>query len=747
MNPTAIACRSYRTFEELELHLPEGALAVTGSMGSGKSSIVEAIELALYGSCRTGALSDNLGIGFDDRLEITLTFEHDGETYRARRGYSAAGRGKPTLDLEREELTNPGNGGSRTLSADFVPLTRESIRATQQAIEELIGLSHDSFRASCFIAQKDASAFTNASPADAKAILGEVMRLGAWDRLRDVNRERKRTVEREGEQLAGRIALLEESAGSLDELEATRATIAQGVLAAELAHGDAEKKLTAAAETVQEIERIAARYVAASSQLSASEARFRERQAVIDRAATAKLEAVPVQRELSEAGSPSARLAELEERRVAMEAQRELRRQAEAERARLETEYQADVRQLEALDREREGLSGKCSEILETIARLGQSGTHRCDRCEQELHAESLERALASLRAEHMSHGERVSEIDAAMADLQRHAKKITYAAGLIEVPDAPHSEEQAALVAEIQTVRQAELVLAGLRQKLAGLEAQVTEVTPSLSAEVAGLALEVVAAQEALAAIEEPEPGALDGQRVAAVTAKAELDIASHRLTETRAALVRAESALEAAQKIAGELRSARGREQELLGELDLLALLERAYGRDGIPALIVETLAIPAIEREANRILAAFGESNRVELRTQAERKSGDGLKDGLWIVVQTPEGERGHRTFSGGEGACLDFALRVGLARLLRHRAGADISFLVVDELEGLDEARQAAFVEIILGLRDEFSKIMISSHYSGLRDAPLDALIEVVNEDGRSRIVGDREAVLV
>jgi hypothetical protein len=51
-------------------------------------------------------------------------------------------------------------------------------------------------------------------------------------------------------------------------------------------------------------------------------------------------------------------------------------------------------------------------------------------------------------------------------------------------------------------------------------------------------------------------------------------------------------------------------------------LKLAEKAYGRDGIPALIVENAAIPQLELEANRILGELGGATagcRVELRTQ--------------------------------------------------------------------------------------------------------------------------------
>jgi exonuclease SbcC len=220
-------------------------------------------------------------------------------------------------------------------------------------------------------------------------------------------------------------------------------------------------------------------------------------------------------------------------------------------------------------------------------------------------------------------------------------------------------------------------------------------------------------------------------------VTAKAELEIVAHRLTESRTALIRAESALEQATKIAAESGMVELRRDELQTELDLLVHLERAYGRDGIPALIVESSAIPSIETEASRILAELGTSYRVELRTQRALKSGDGLADTLDVVVIGDVGERSYETFSGGERTRINLALRIALARLLAHRRGAESRLLAIDEPEFLDEAGTAQLAEVLQGLSADFDRILLVSHVPTLRDA-FDQTIEVVKDGNRSRI---------
>jgi DNA repair exonuclease SbcCD ATPase subunit len=130
----------------------------------------------------------------------------------------------------------------------------------------------------------------------------------------------------------------------------------------------------------------------------------------------------------------------------------------------------------------------------------------------------------------------------------------------------------------------------------------------------------------------------------------------------------------------------------------LDLLKLAERAYGRDGIPALIVENAAIPQIETEANRILDELGGHRycRIELRTQRALKTSRAPRDARHRHPHTDAGERPYETFSGGERTRLNLALRIALARLLAHRRGAESRLLAIDEPEFLDEPLVTALI---------------------------------------------------
>lgn len=103
MNPLHVRAANYRTFGTLDLDLPSGCVAIVGPNGAGKSSLVNLVDLCLFGpDGRSWAPYLTQG-GESTELEVELEFEHAGQRYRIRRGYSARGAGKTTVDFERWE--------------------------------------------------------------------------------------------------------------------------------------------------------------------------------------------------------------------------------------------------------------------------------------------------------------------------------------------------------------------------------------------------------------------------------------------------------------------------------------------------------------------------------------------------------------------------------------------------------------------------------------------------------------------
>ncbi|MCC6805763.1 MAG: SMC family ATPase [Anaerolineae bacterium] len=163
----------------------------------------------------------------------------------------------------------------------------------------------------------------------------------------------------------------------------------------------------------------------------------------------------------------------------------------------------------------------------------------------------------------------------------------------------------------------------------------------------------------------------------------------------------------------------------------------LKLAFGKNGIPAMIIET-AIPELEAGANRLLNRMTDGRMsLMLTTQREKITG-GVAETLDIQIADELGTRAYEMFSGGEAFRIDFALRVALSQMLARRAGAQLRTLFIDEGFGTqDEEGRNKLVEAITAIQDDFNLILVITHIEDLRDSfPVHVAIEK-REDG-SRI---------
>jgi exonuclease SbcC len=153
-------------------------------------------------------------------------------------------------------------------------------------------------------------------------------------------------------------------------------------------------------------------------------------------------------------------------------------------------------------------------------------------------------------------------------------------------------------------------------------------------------------------------------------------------------------------------------------------LKLLERAFGKDGVPALLIEQ-ALPEIEEQANEILDRLsGGKMSVRFETQKEYKDRhrDDKRETLDIVITDSSGPREYELFSGGEAFRVNFAIRLALSRFLAQRAGARLQTLVIDEGFGSQDAEgRQRLIEAINMVRPDFAKILAITHMDELKDA--------------------------
>lgn len=177
----------------------------------------------------------------------------------------------------------------------------------------------------------------------------------------------------------------------------------------------------------------------------------------------------------------------------------------------------------------------------------------------------------------------------------------------------------------------------------------------------------------------------------------------------------------LEGQKERRGELENKR---DELTRRVKAYRQLEVAFGKDGVPALLIEQ-ALPQIETRANQILERLSGGNMaVRFITQREYKASnrEDRKETLEIQIQDQSGVRDYEMYSGGESFRIDFAIRLALSHILAQRAGARLQTLVIDEGFGSQDALgRQRLIEAINLVKDDFEKILVITHVDEIKEA--------------------------
>jgi exonuclease SbcC len=327
-------------------------------------------------------------------------------------------------------------------------------------------------------------------------------------------------------------------------------------------------------------------------------------------------------------------------------------------------------------------------------------------------------------KSDRVLRGEFAAEARAAVALLQQQKEGLGY-------------DQQAhdAVTASIRALLPAESMLATLDQAHADLQASAVEQS------VAATRLEALAEErERLAREQEP----LRATVVELPALRQALEEAQGRLRERRAA----ESAIQ--QRLGGlraQLQDAERRQTERTEVARELADAERQgwahkelaviFGKRGIQAMLIEN-ALPELEQDANDLLARMTDnSTQVKFATQRIGTGGKAIET-LEIKIADTMGTRTYEMFSGGEAFRINFAIRIALSKLLARGAGADLSFLLIDEGFGTQDAQgRDRLVEAISAIADDFEKILVVTHIDELKDQ-FDVHVEVSKGPGGSHI---------
>jgi exonuclease SbcC len=353
-------------------------------------------------------------------------------------------------------------------------------------------------------------------------------------------------------------------------------------------------------------------------------------------------------------------------------------------------EIDAELRQYDALKAEHGALHERISTIRQAAQRLDV----------ERVTLEEIRRKLSEedygleLRAEIIALRE---QIDGLGYDKDTHheARETLKAMHAFEV-------QKRELDTALQSLPDVETHVRNLQARYERYVAQLAEA----SAEVAALEQQI---EELAALVQEAQRRQADVMR---------LRTDERRATERLISVQQQLNAIEALRRRKLDLQA---RREELCNDEAIYQQLKEAFGRNGIPAMIIEA-AIPELEAATNKLLARMTDGRmHVRFDTQRAKKSGDGVIDTLDILISDELGTRTYDMFSGGESFRVNFALRIALSEFLAHRAGARLQTLVIDEGFGSqDDVGRERLIEAINAIKNDFDLILIVTHIEELRD---------------------------
>jgi len=231
-----------------------------------------------------------------------------------------------------------------------------------------------------------------------------------------------------------------------------------------------------------------------------------------------------------------------------------------------------------------------------------------------------------------------------------------------------------------------------------------------------------------------------IDGLRESVEEARRREDEMRRRRSEEQRAqeqVIRAQQALTALENARKRRADLETRRADLAERQAIYETLRGAFGKNGIPAMIIEA-AIPELEEAANHLLSRMTSGRmHVRLDTQREKRTG-GVAETLDILISDELGTRSYESYSGGEAFRVNFAIRVALSQMLARRAGAQLRTLFMDEGFGTqDENGRQRLVEAITAVQDAFDLLLVITHVEDLRDA-FPVQIEITKTADGSRI---------
>ena len=214
MRPLELCLEGFTSFRrEQRLDFSELDLfAITGATGAGKSSLLDAMTYALFGTTtRSGKQVSDLASQGSENLKVQLRFAVGSAQYRVTRRW----RFRPKSPENKVILESWQNGLWETLGTSIV--------AVQNTIEQILGMDFDTFTRAIILPQGKFDEFIKGDASKRREILRQLAGFEIFEQMRKEANELAKLLKQEREMVERQLAEL--SAPTADEVAGKRSQL------------------------------------------------------------------------------------------------------------------------------------------------------------------------------------------------------------------------------------------------------------------------------------------------------------------------------------------------------------------------------------------------------------------------------------------------------------------------------------------------------------------------------------------
>ncbi|MCL4366796.1 SMC family ATPase [Patescibacteria group bacterium] len=697
MIPTKLKLSNFTSYGTSvpELNLTDfNMAAISGQNGAGKSSLLDSITWCLWGTSRVGDSADQLIRLGQTEMSVEVSFELDKHLYTVKRQRIIKSGGTTTLELW---------SGTHNL-------TEGTIKATQQKIIDLLHLSFETFVNSAFIRQGHADEFTTKGPTERKRILADILSLGHYDQLEEKAKEKVKEIQTSLQLLGYQLLEIEAELSQKEERTEKKKIAEEKVVRLEAAIRESEALLKILREERESLSLIVEQRQKLEQNYQQNKQELTE---IIEQGKRRRVNIAKLEEELAQLATVDEKIAQLKDLQIRKEKLDQVRQQ----KLELEKQLAQINSQISSKKERQQQLQQRLAEVEAKLSNSQKTGA-KCPTCGQEMGHNEKAHAQQTLTFDQTNLNKQLKEIDLTteekeVSQLEKELAKLSFnATEYLEVLDALKQlekfqqqkeakiEKQATLESEKKVVLEMRSLFQNKNNQVEKLQQELVKL-PNQSAKLIEANQQLHNQEKQLESLrsEEKDARAVLGQVTELISRTAQMEKVQAQKNEDKVKLQQDKEAYEE---------------------------LAQAFGKKGIQAMIIEN-AIPEIEEEANSLLDRLTEGRmKIHLETQRETKTktagGEkGLVETLDIVISDEMGERSYEAYSGGEQFRVNLAIRLALSKLLTHRAGSKLQFLVIDEGFGTQDAQgRSRIVEALDVIKNDFAKILVITHLEELKE---------------------------